>query len=125
MWGRACSRWQWFSHMDVGPVGLIASKLCSHKGLVSITNSVVHTNPVWRGSLLPFGREAALKPDNAVCQAKVCCAAQRGHAPSPQETPVVWGRRYGRISQIGSASGRERVCQDVDISGVGGDLKKK
>ncbi|OPG75226.1 hypothetical protein B1218_33075 [Pseudomonas ogarae] len=27
MWERACSRWRWFSHMDVGLAGLIASRL--------------------------------------------------------------------------------------------------
>ncbi|VVO04011.1 hypothetical protein PS723_02873 [Pseudomonas fluorescens] len=46
---------------------------------------------LWRGSLLPLGRAAALKPAISVCQAVRihrfydCFAAEREQAPSPQK----------------------------------------
>src|SRR5690242_3593688 len=45
---------------------------------------------LWRGSLLPLGCVAVVKPENAVCLTEPgflfwgCCAAQREQAPSPQ-----------------------------------------
>ncbi|SDX88154.1 hypothetical protein SAMN03159474_04078 [Pseudomonas sp. NFACC08-1] len=46
------------------------------------------TKNLWRGSLLPLGRAAALNnsPDNSVRKADIegCFAAQREQAPSPQ-----------------------------------------
>ncbi|OPG69011.1 hypothetical protein B1219_27315 [Pseudomonas ogarae] len=50
-------------------------------------------SPLWRGSLLPLGREAALKPESRLCQIQwcylpwACCAVQREQAPSPQKRP--------------------------------------
>ncbi|SEE61633.1 hypothetical protein SAMN04490188_4720 [Pseudomonas kilonensis] len=42
------------------------------------------TEPLlWRGSLVPLGREAALKPGTLVCQANLL-RSQREQAPSPQ-----------------------------------------
>ena len=57
---------------------------------------------LWRGSLLPLGREAVLKPDIAVFQENsvhllwVCCAAQREQAPSPR------GGACAQVSRPGS-----------------------
>ncbi|CAI9001313.1 hypothetical protein EMIT0194MI4_90058 [Pseudomonas sp. IT-194MI4] len=45
---------------------------------------------MWRGSLLPLGCEAALKPETSVVSDTLrrlgcdCCAVEREQAPSPQ-----------------------------------------
>ena len=47
MWERACSRWRWFSHMDVGLTGLIVSKPVPTKELRVHTNIVSAEDPMW------------------------------------------------------------------------------
>lgn len=53
---------------------------------------VLHNPSMWRGSLLPLGREAALKWAGLVylkeCSRLIwgCFAAQRQQAPSPQKS---------------------------------------
>jgi len=50
------------------------------------------TQNLWRASLLALGRAAAPKPVIAICQEYRerwfydCCAAERGQAPSPQNS---------------------------------------
>src|SRR3546814_16661866 len=54
-------------------------------------------------------------------------ALQRALSMDPQERRVRWRAMYDRIRQhdgIGKASCRERVCQDGEVTGGAGSVKK-
>ena len=75
--------------------------------------------PLWRGGLLPLGREAAPKPATVVIRVNRvrwlydCFAAERGQAPSPQD--------QGRLQSsffINPANAANGLCVALAIFGV-------
>ncbi|TPG79798.1 hypothetical protein EAH78_08300 [Pseudomonas arsenicoxydans] len=62
--------------------------------------------PLWRGSLLPLGCEAALKPGNAVSQAehigKITTAAQPSGSKLPRHKSSHRGHRWAAMASTDS-----------------------